>query len=214
MASSSVPDGVLRSAGDGAPVDLIQIDDVIPKVYQDQIEAEISSNRTPWFFLAESGRRAEVETSYSGFTHTVFHVDDVNPAGATMSALLLPLLFALCDRANLPYQSLLRIRLGLFPKTLIDVPHHNPHVDFYNVPHRTAVYYVNDSDGDTFVFKETSNELNLEQSLAHTREQKFTVAARVSPKKGRIVCFDGKHYHASMHPMKAAYRMAITFNFT
>ena len=36
----------------------------------------------------------------------------------------------------------------------------------------------------------------------------------VSPKKGRIMCFDGKHYHASMHPMKSAYRLAITFNFT
>jgi hypothetical protein len=198
-------------------LDIIQIDDVIPKLYQDQIEAEVGSDRFPWFFLQESARRREAtqfEANYSGFTNTAFHVrDQMTAAPSPLTALLMPLLFTFCDRAKVPFNSLLRIRLGLFPRTLVDVPHHNPHVDFY-APHTNALYYVNDSDGDTFLFNETSEQVSLEQSLVYMREQKFTVGKRVSPKKGRMICFDGKYYHASMHPMQHPSRIAIAFSFT
>jgi len=198
-------------------MDIIQIDDVIPKVYQDQLEAEIASDRMPWFFLQESALRSksgEVEAQYSGFTNTPFHVQrDQGGAPSPMTALLLPVLFSFCDKAKVPFNNILRIRLGLFPRTMIEVPHHNPHVDFY-VPHNNAVYYVNDSDGDTFVFNETSEQVNLEQSLVWAQERKFTIAKKVSPKKGRMIGFDGKYYHASMHPMQHASRIAIAFSFT
>jgi hypothetical protein len=95
---------------------------------------------------------------------------------------------------------------------MIDVPHHNPHVDFYQ-PHRAALYYVNDSDGDTVIFNETYDDVSREQSLRYTKEGLFTVARRVSPKKARMCGFDGKHYHASMHPMQSSSRIAIAFSF-
>jgi hypothetical protein len=129
-----------------------------------------------------------------------------------MTALLLPLLFTFCDRANLPFTRLLRIRLGLFPRTMIEAVHHNPHVDFYQ-PHFNALYYVNDADGDTVIFNETYEQVSQEQSLLYTRDHKFTIARRVSPRKGRMIGFDGKQYHASMHPMAAGYRIAIAFSF-
>ena len=199
-------------------MDIIQIDDVIPKLYQDQLEAEIASDRFPWFFLQESARRSQaaegMQTQYSGFTNTPFHVNDQGvTAPSPLTALLLPVLFTFCDKAKIPFTNLLRIRLGLFPRTMVDVPHHNPHVDFY-VPHMNALYYVNDSDGDTFVFNETSQEVSLEQSVVYTREGRFTIAERVPPKKGRMIGFDGKYYHASMHPMKSPSRIAIAFSFT
>ena len=129
-----------------------------------------------------------------------------------MTALLLPLLFTFCEKAGVPFKTLLRIRLGLFPRTMIDVPHHNPHVDFYQA-HNNALYYVNDSDGDTIVFNETYEDVSQEQSALYTKEGKFTVARRISPKKGRMIGFDGRHYHASMHPMRSAARIAIAFSF-
>jgi hypothetical protein len=166
-----------------------------------------------WYFLQESGRRTAVETSYSGFCNTIYHVDDRMLAPSSMVALLMPLLFTYCEKANLPFTTLLRIRIGLFPRTMIDVPHHNPHVDFY-IPHRVGIYYVNNSDGDTFVFNETSEQVGLEESVRYTKEGKFTLAKQLSPKKGRMIGFDGKYYHASMHPMKSASRIAIAFAFT
>jgi hypothetical protein len=189
----------------------VEFDEVIPKAYQDQICAETTSDRMAWFFQKESGRRiSQVETAYGGFSHTVFHINDAN--NSPMTALLLPLLFIFCDRAKTPYHTLLRIRLGLFPRTVIDVPHHNPHVDFYQ-PHHSALYYVDDSDGDTVIFNETYDDVSAEQSVLYTNESKFTIAKRTTPKKGRMMGFNGKHYHASMHPMKSSSRIAIAFSY-
>jgi len=194
-------------------VNVLEFDDLIPRTYQDQILAETTSSRMAWFFQEESARRiADVETSYGGFSNTVFHINEGAPGPAPMTALLLPLLFLYCDRAKIPFTALLRIRLGLFPRTMLDVPHHNPHVDFYQ-PHQNALYYVNDADGDTVVFNETYDDVSQEQSVLHTKEGRFTVGRRISPKKGRMIGFDGRHYHASMHPMKASSRIAIAFSF-
>lgn len=191
-------------------VNFVQLDDVVPRTYQDQIETETS--RMPWFFQAESGRRTEVAASYSGFSNTVFHINDQAGGLPQLTALLLPLLLVFCDKAGTPFQTLLRIRIGLFPQTMIDVPHHNPHVDFYQA-HHNALYYVNDSDGDTIVFNETFHDVSMEESTAYTRDARFTVAHRASPKKGRMIGFNGSHYHASMHPMTSSSRIAIAFSY-
>ena len=95
---------------------------------------------------------------------------------------------------------------------MLDVPHHNPHVDFYQ-PHQTALYYVNDSDGDTVIFNETFDDLTVEQAAKYADENKFTIKQRISPKKGKMALIDGKYYHASMHPIRASSRIVITFNF-
>lgn len=192
-------------------MDLIQIEDVIPKAYQDQLETE--TNALGWFFHQESARPGVTFTrNFPGFFHMAFDVSAPNPVASAINALLIPLLFVACDKAGLKVNGLIRIRLGMFPQTLLDVPFHNPHVDFYQ-PHTVGLYYVNDSDGDTVVFEETFEELTLEQSVRHANLGRFRESKRIAPKKGRMAFFDGKHYHASMHPMKHAARTVVTFDF-
>ncbi len=190
---------------------LVQIEDVIPKLYQDQLEAETAA--LGWFFHKESARPGlSFSNNYGGFFHMAFDAASPTPVSSAINALLVPLLFVACDKANLKFNGLIRIRLGMFPETPVDVPYHNPHVDFYE-PHIVGLYYVNDSDGDTVIFKETFDHLTVEQSVRLANERGFTELARVSPKKGRMAFFDGKHYHASMHPRKHSHRIAITINF-
>jgi hypothetical protein len=194
-------------------VSVVEIDDVIPKLYQDQIEAEATSDKMAWFFSAESARRVQVENSYGGFSHVAYRFNnEAAAASSPLTALLLPLLFSFCDKAGVPFKTLLRIRLGLFTQNAAGGPYHNPHVDFY-LPHYNALYYVNDSDGDTFIFNETYDEVSLERSVEYTRERKFTIARRISPRRGRMIGFDGRHYHASMHPTQSSHRIAIAFSF-
>jgi hypothetical protein len=197
-------------ATDGVRV--VEIDDVIPRLYQDQIESETTSEKMAWFFSRESARRVEVATSYGGFSHVAYRFNDQNASPSPLTALLLPLLFSYCEKAGVPFKTLLRIRLGLFTQNTAGGPYHNPHVDFY-LPHQNALYYVNDSDGDTFIFNETYDDVSLERSVDFTRDGKFTTARRISPKKGRMIGFDGKHYHASMHPVQSSHRIAIAFSF-
>ena len=85
--------------------------------------------------------------------------------------------------------------------------------DTFEITDPIHVYYVNDSDGDTVVFNQTFNDVSVENSAAFASQDRFTIAGRVAPRKGTMMSFDGAHYHASMHPMKAAKRIAITFNF-
>jgi len=63
--------------------------------------------------------------------------------------------------------------------------HNNIHID-YETPHTVCLYYVNDTDGDTFIFA----------------NDKKTITQRISPKKNRCVVFDGLTYHASSAPTK------------
>jgi len=199
-----------------ADVNVVEIENVIPKLYQDQIEAELTSEAMAWYFRLEPGRTISAlgttgAGSYSGFTNTVFHVEHAGAPTSPMTTLLLPALFTFCEKANRPFSRLLRIRLGLYPRIMLDVAHH-PHVDFY-YPHYNALYYVNDADGDTVLFDQTSDEVPQAMLSSYLREDRFTVAKRVTPKKGKMIGFEGKQYHASMHPMQASHRIAVAYSF-
>lgn len=189
----------------------IQIDDVIPKPYQDQLEAEASA--LGWYFHNETARPGVgFARSFGGFFHMAYDAASPSPVVSAINALLVPLLFVSVDKAKLKFNDLIRVRLGMFPETQLDVPYHNPHVDFYT-PHLVGLYYVNDSDGDTVVFNETSEKVSLEQSVEYSNDRRFTEQIRISPRKGKMVFFDGRYYHASMHPKAHAQRIVVTFNF-
>ena len=194
-------------------MDLIEIANAIPRPYQDQVEQELGSSRMVWSFSEEIARSASsFENSYPGFGHLAYHADENEPLISPMSSLLLPILFVFCEKANIEYHALLRIRVGLFTKTITEARHHNPHVD-YDEPHRTAVYYVNDGDGDTFIFDQTFDDVDVEDSARYANEKRFTIRHAIAPLKGKMICFDGRHYHASSYPTKASKRIAVTFNF-
>jgi hypothetical protein len=196
-------------------VNVVEFDDLIPKLYQDQIEAETTS--MPWFFRLEPGRpgalgpAAAASSGYSGFSNTVFHHEDVGAPPSTMTALLLPLLLTFCDRARRPFSKLLRIRVGLYQRTMIEADHH-PHVDFYQ-PHYNALYYVNDADGDTILYNETFEDVTKAMLPAYTAQRRFTVAKRIAPRRGKMIGFDGGQYHASTNPTQASHRIVIAFSF-
>jgi hypothetical protein len=93
---------------------------------------------------------------------------------------------------------LLRIKCNLSPRveSFRDTEYNIPHTDFKNLKSKTMLYYVNDSDGDTFFFNNKGN-----------------IIERVSPKKGRAVLFDSNQLHAGSHPAKSEKRICINFNF-
>jgi hypothetical protein len=78
-----------------------------------------------------------------------------------------------------------------------------PHTDFPNVPENiTALYYINDSDGDTVIF----NELQGYQGP-------LTERMRINPKQGRLVIFNGNQIHAGNNPTTNDPRFVANINF-
>jgi hypothetical protein len=89
------------------------------------------------------------------------------------------------------------------------------HVD-YERPHQTALLYLDDSDGDTVIYKERYNPMFKIHSDDHWEhiEANATEAMRVSPKANRMLFFNGLHYHAGHMPIASARRIAVNINYT
>ena len=69
---------------------------------------------------------------------------------------------------------------------------HPPHADF-PYPNTAAVFYVNESDGDTILYGDE--------------------VSRVSPKGNRLVLFDGSILHTGCSPTKHKNRILINSNY-
>ena len=63
-------------------------------------------------------------------------------------------------------------------------------------------YYVCDSDGDTVIYEEREE----------NSEGKYTIKEKVTPKKGRLVIFDGALYHAAEQPINSNTRCIVNYN--
>ena len=78
----------------------------------------------------------------------------------------------------------------------------NSHHDTVKPNSYSAVYYINDSDGDTFLF----NEVVTDETVLPER---LTVAVRITPKKNRLLIFESNRYHASSNPRISDSRFVI-----
>lgn len=72
------------------------------------------------------------------------------------------------------------------------------HVD-HPYHHYSILFYLNDCDGDTFITKE---KLNIAESQICDAPDDLNLegSVRIAPKRGRILLFDGLHYHNSCYP--------------
>ena len=88
---------------------------------------------------------------------------------------------------------------------------HNYPYNFYNTPHVDIIgqdsisllYYVNDSDGDTFMFNESESFTGDSLSLQH----------REPPERNKAVLFDSSKFHCSSSPRKHDKRIVINAAF-
>tara|TARA_B100000809_G_scaffold249061_1_gene279904 strand:+ start:4166 stop:4756 length:591 start_codon:yes stop_codon:yes gene_type:complete len=101
------------------------------------------------------------------------------------------------------------IRGAMFPNITFEETTGIPHIDFRDSPkHKIILYYVNDIDGDTVLFKNKSGDTPPEKVL---QKEELTKMISVSPKKGRCVIFDGDRYHATGRP-KNDFRCVLNYN--
>ena len=187
--------------------DVIIIDKAVPGSIQDMLENVASGNQVNWY-------RSKRATYADGtapvfpvtpdsvdaqqFTHAIF---EDNQAVSKLFPAILPVITAI------PYtiKQMIRIKMNLCVYARNDNPnaHGMPHVDFTDIkePLISAIYYVNDSTGDTVIFN---------QKLG--QKAPLTIKTRVTPKKGRLVVFDGALLHAGNTPRTNSPRININFN--
>jgi hypothetical protein len=187
--------------------DISIIDQAVPASVQDSLEKIALGDQIPWLrhdratYLAGAPQVFPVTPESVDAQQFVHEIYQENQPVSKLFSVILPVITAI------PYtiKQLIRIKMNLCIYAQMDNPdaHGMPHVDFAKTkePLISAVYYVNESSGDTLIFDQ-----RFGQSAP------LTVKARVTPKKGRLVVFDGTLLHAGNTPKTNAPRININFN--
>jgi hypothetical protein len=187
--------------------DIIIIDDAIPKVRQLEIEEMCTNPMFKWSFLPNSVKEDDINQYRARVTE---HSLNVPQLGATLYSqneaipefvTMVPILSAL--PYTIGFLTKIKITMTLPAAGATDLTYGMPHVDFPNTPENmTAIYYVNDTDGDTVIFNEE-----------YGHQGQLTEKKRISPKQGRLVVFNGRLMHAGNYPTKNNPRIITNINF-
>lgn len=175
------------------------VEDFVARDYQDYIEALVTNAEVPLYFnvstvVDSTNLKLDSDTIESPqFTHAFLRNGEVT---SNHWSVFSPIVFSLMAKngvgANL---KLVRSKLNLNPRMYYEGDKHfTPHIDS-SEDGITAVYFLNDSDGDTLFFSDTGD-----------------VIKRITPKKGNLVYFDSKIYHAGQPPRSHDYRSVVNFN--
>lgn len=183
----------------------VEIQQVIEADYQKEIYKFLTDIKFPWHFLEDATHvyANDVQNSTPSFAHLIYHPsNESNP----YLNFFIPLIEEILKKNNLKLTELLRVRAGFLLNTKYVLPsmpykYNAPHRD-YEEEHYTAIYYVNESDGDTVIFHEKQE----------SKEYKTMHKSR--PDGGKVLLFDGLHYHASTCPKMCTKRIVLTINFT
>ena len=197
--------------------DIVVDDSLISVEQQDIIKTALENDFFPWYIGQNKFGTSPSYLSdhFRGVTKNIFESTQfvhnfVNERTVISSAVNIPMIVYNAAKQKYNFSDdILRIKANLYPKIWdnnIDA-HQTPHIDD-NDSHWTMIYYVNDSDGDTFLFNEHVGFCKDATSISN-----LTIAQRIAPKKGRFVFFKGNRLHAGMHPKNNNYRIVLNFNF-
>ena len=167
------------------------IENAIPDGLLNVTKLYIEESNVPWYFLPNSASdKCNDYLNYS-FQHTPFVAGkiliqtyyDVTNSVANM----------LKSKFDLNDYYVDRLRWGM--TTSIGKKFVNQaHIDT-EIPHKTILFYIHDSDGETFFYN-----------------NKQEVIKKVMPKTNRAILFDGSVFHASSKPVKIPKRIVLNIN--
>ena len=172
-------------------IDSIYIfDNIIDKQSQTKIQ-HLLFDKVRWQFIADV-TKPDNKQQRPGFSYH-FITDKTNVFDYHKD--VLKIIDAACQKINFKRQDCLQGRSFLqLPLNLKDRSIDAPHVDA-DVEHLVVLYYVNDSDGDTVIYE---NKFQGYDKVPHFDD--LVEKKRVTPKAGRVVIFNGKHWHTSCQP--------------
>jgi hypothetical protein len=183
--------------------DIVIIDDAITVHQQIEIEQIFTGPTIPWSLVAPGPEynsesvATKDSIDYTQLVHPVYSA--ANNVVSPSFPLFIPILSAL----PITIKELLRIKanITLSSKSRPAGSYGMPHVDFTPLPKGlvTAIYYVNDSDGDTVMFNQIGDKLIPIQTI--------------KPKRGRLVMFNGARYHSGNCPTGDGPRAIVNINF-
>jgi len=206
----------------GFKKDIVVLDNIIPQEMADKFELTTTKDTFPWYLLRDiqtykltekdNHRVVNDENTVNTlqFGHGIYNKEDVD---SEINSGLYADARAIADYCCQEFDFkpvYLRLKLNLLGQnvSIKEGKYNTPHIDnkFWNS--YSMIYYVNDSDGDTIIFNEVSDEETKK------RPDKLTIKKTITPKKNRAVLFRGNYFHTSTNPTNNDKRIVLNVNLT
>lgn len=146
----------------------------------------------PWYYLHDSADAKKKDNFFNySWVHGLIVDGKIN---SPFFKLFEKNIFNILKKFKVEDKNIIRIRLGKtvsIGKKYIN----NPHID-QQKEHYTILYYLNNSDGDTYFYKNDGK----------------TLINKITPEQNKAVLFDGLTWHASSKPIKNMYRIVLNIN--
>lgn len=177
------------------------VDDVLSKKQQEDVKRILFGNKFPWNFIPDvtgGGRDGR-----PAFANKLIDDGKVNVGGEALSLLQQLInnsLTKLYEELNVKADyELFRARAFLqMPLANLDGSRRDSHHIDYIKKHLSILYYVIDADGDTVIFEN----MHHQNDTKVPEPNELKVKKKVTPKQGRVVIFDGYHWHTGTQPQK------------
>ena len=180
-------------------------DDIISLKQQEHIK-DLMLNKAMWSFVSDVTNPKENTQQRPGFAHW-FVADeiiksDLHDEVKPIIENSLKKLQVSGEKRYLQGRSFLQLPLNISDREKLDVPH----IDLANFKHLVILYYVTDADGETVIYDNQFKDGEPIPNFSELKEKQ-----RVTPKQGRVVCFDGYYWHTSQQPSQGV-RCIINYN--
>ena len=166
-------------------------DDILPEEITDTIENLVLKQSLIPLFYTHNVAKKNTKIFHPAFGDTFY--DPIRNIYKPYSHMFLEVVYRLGNALDMVIEGIMQGRI------FIHLPSPIPGLDQKHIDtpddHYVCLYYINDSEGDTIIFDNNGEELQ-----------------RITPKKGRIVFFEGSMYHCSSRPATKT-RAILNFNF-
>lgn len=181
------------------------IDKFLTQEQETAIEKLTTASNFPWFFSAGTVLPEDIaENPYIiplGINPPQF-VHQIDLQKCSYIDLIAPVLNTLATEFQTNI-SVIKIKFNLLTKWGSD-QHHFPHTDIDQTDDCfTAIYYVTNTDGPTYLF---------DQFGPKTSDQ-LSVKTMIGPQKGKMAVFKADRFHASSSPTESEYRIVLNIVF-
>ena len=165
-------------------------DDLLPKTLEDKILDFTLYSRQYIYAYANNVAGPNQNANLPGMSHSFLHNHQITEYFGFLSQPLNIFCYLNNIIQHEVYNSRLFITFPLKNSDNLNFIHNDKHF-----PHFVCIYYVNDTDGDTIFYNDQEEEIK-----------------RVSPKKGRILFFDGTIKHSGSNCTEGI-RIIFNYNF-
>ena len=177
------------------------IDNFLTKSYYQYILELLTSPNFGWNYISDiTGGSQSLQFNNYGFAHKFIH-EERGPI-SEYAEFMRPLLYQILDITDCDY--ILRARADMVTWSGKEDFIHPAHND-YSFPNTAAVFYINETDGDTIFYNAKRTDVADYKNLKEYD--------RVSPKANRLVIFDGDLLHTGCSPIKHKNRIIINSNY-